>query len=127
MTSPRDTIQFLRDIQQMMIHIQDFVTGMTLDLFITDIKTYFAVVRALEVIGEAAKQVPNEVRERHPDVPWKQMAGMRDHLIHGYFGIDANIVWETATKMIPDLLPLIGNAVSQEEQKEKKGTESSDE
>jgi uncharacterized protein with HEPN domain len=127
MTSPRDTIQFLRDIQQMMIYIQDFVTGMTLDLFITDIKTYFAVVRALEVIGEVAKQVPNEVRERHPDVPWKQMAGMRDHLIHGYFGIDANIVWETATKMIPDLLPLIGNAVSQEEQKEKKGTESSDE
>ncbi|MBI1293615.1 DUF86 domain-containing protein [bacterium] len=111
----------------MMIHIQDFVTGMTLDLFSTDIKTYFAVVRALEVIGEAAKQVPSEIRERHPDVPWKQMAGMRDHLIHGYFGIDANIAWETATKMIPDLLPLIENAVSEEEQKEKKGTESSDE
>ena len=127
MTSSRDTIQFLRDIQQMMVHIQDFVSGMSRDLFISDIKTYFAVVRALEVIGEAAKQVPNEIRERHPDVPWKQMAGMRDRLIHGYFGIDADIVWETATKLIPELLPLIGNAVFEEEQKEKKGRESSDE
>jgi uncharacterized protein with HEPN domain len=123
MTSSRDTIQFLRDIHQMMVHIQDFVIGMTRDQFITDIKTYFAVVRALEVIGEAAKQVPNEIRKRHPDVPWKQMAGMRDRLIHGYFGIDADIVWETATKLIPELLPLIGNAISEEEQK---GTESSD-
>lgn len=127
MTSSRDTIQFLRDIQQMMVYIQDFVTGMSRDMFITDIKTYFAVVRALEVIGEAAKQVPNEIRDCHPDVPWKRMAGMRDRLIHGYFGIDANIVWETATKLIPALLPLIENAISEEEQKAKKGTGSSDE
>jgi uncharacterized protein with HEPN domain len=127
MTSSRDSIQFLRDIEQMMTYIQDFVAGMTREQFITDIKTYFAVVRALEVIGEAAKQVTAEIRDRHPDVPWKQMAGMRDRLIHGYFGVDANIVWATATKLIPELLPLIGNAIAEEKRKEQKGIESSDE
>jgi uncharacterized protein with HEPN domain len=127
MTPSRDSIQFLRDIQQMMAYIQEFVADLSHEEFITDIKTYFAVVRALEVIGEAAKQIPDTMRQRHVDLPWRQMAGMRDRLIHGYFGIDANIVWETATTLIPDLLPLIGNAIVEEEKIAQKGTEPSNE
>jgi len=59
------------------------------------IKTNFAVFRALEVIGEASKRVPEAVKQRHPHIPWKRLAGMRKRLIHGYFGVDLEIVWQT--------------------------------
>jgi uncharacterized protein with HEPN domain len=61
------------------------------------------VVRAIEIIGEAAKNVPEQVRKKYPDVPWKQMAGMRDKLIHEYFGVDLEILWETAKDDVPQL------------------------
>lgn len=60
-------------------------------------KTLYAVIRALEVVGEAAKRVPQEIRDRAPRVPWTAMAGMRDRLIHGYREVDTNLVWRTAT------------------------------
>ncbi|HNQ30847.1 MAG TPA: DUF86 domain-containing protein [Methanolinea sp.] len=64
-------------------------------------------MRAIEIIGEASKHVPESVRERYPDLPWKQMSGMRDKLIHAYFGVDATVIWKTVSKDIP----LIKNAL----------------
>jgi len=98
----------------MMDKIQAFTADLDFDQFVQDDKTYMAVVRAIEVIGEAAKNVPATVRKQYPEVPWKKMAGMRDKLIHAYFGTDATIVWETATALIPALRPVVTQALETE-------------
>jgi uncharacterized protein with HEPN domain len=77
-----------------------------------DRKTLFAVAKALENIGEAVKQVPAQVRRRYPDVPWKDVAGMRDVLVHDYFGIDADIVWKTVKEDLPILKRRIAEIVT---------------
>ncbi|MBI2137783.1 DUF86 domain-containing protein [Candidatus Woesearchaeota archaeon] len=66
-----------------------------------DDKTSSAVVRKLEVIGEAAKQIPEKIRRKHADIPWQEMAGMRDRLIHAYFGIDYTLVWDVIFNELP--------------------------
>ena len=80
---------FIRDIIQNMREAEDFIRGMSFEDFELDKKTFNAVVRSIEVIGEAAKNVPESLRSRYPAVPWKEMAGMRDKLIHSYFGVTA--------------------------------------
>lgn len=121
MTDSREVNQYLQDIAEMMSHIQSFTAGMDFEAFISDTKTNFAVFRALEVIGEAAKQVPDDVRNRHPQIPWKRMAGMRDRLIHGYFGIDFEIVWETTSRLIPELSPQIAAVLESERRRDDAG------
>ena len=103
----RDYRLYLRDIFAAMIAIQEFIEGMDFETFIEDDKTASAVIRKLEIIGEATKNVPEEIRQNYPQVPWRQMAGMRDRLIHSYFGVDYSLVWETVKSQIPLLQPVI--------------------
>ena len=86
---------YLDDIRSAIVEIADFTKGMSFEQFSNDKKTINAVLRSLEVIGEAAKKIPNSIRREHPDVPWQKMTGMRDKLIHDYSGVDYEIVWET--------------------------------
>lgn len=95
---------YLQDILRAAQLIREFVEGFDVDLFFRDSKTSSAVIRQFEIIGEAAKNIPDSIRERHAHISWKEMAGMRDRLIHGYFGIDYQLVWDSAQKDVPKLL-----------------------
>jgi len=95
--------QSLQDIIDAVADIDKFMVGVSLERLTGDRKTLFAVAKALENIGEAVKQIPAAVRRKYPDVPWKDMAGMRDVLVHDYFGVDAAIVWKTVREDLPPL------------------------
>jgi uncharacterized protein with HEPN domain len=99
----RDVSLYIRDILAAIESIEAFVGTMDFAAFQDDDKTQSAVIRKLEIIGEAVKQIPEEKRRQYPEIPWKQIAGMRDKLIHFYFGVDAHLVWQTIKKRLPAL------------------------
>jgi uncharacterized protein with HEPN domain len=113
----REFLDYLADIQDASQNISQFISEMTWDEFAQDQKTIYAVVRAFEIIGEAAKKVPLSVQKRHPKVPWKQMAGMRDKLIHEYFGVNHEALWKTAKEDIPPVQQLIAMVLEEESSK----------
>lgn len=97
---PRD---YLRHILAEADYLLSRREGLTWDAFSADETMRRAFVRSLEIIGEAAKKLPDDFRAQHPGIDWRAMAGMRDRLIHGYFGIDYEIVWDVVQNHIPDL------------------------
>jgi len=105
----RDYTLYLKDILEAMESIEKFVGDMSFENFREDDKTASAVIRKFEIIGEATKQIPDEVKQEYSKVPWKEMAGMRDRLIHLYFGVDYNLVWTTIKNRIPTVKSLIKN------------------
>jgi|SRR3989344_9092303 len=115
----RDYKLFVKDIIEAMEAIEEFVGNMTLDELKADEKTSSAVIRKFEVIGEAAKNIPGKIKEKHNDVQWKSMIGMRDRLVHAYFGIDYNLVWAAIKIEIPKLKLKIKKIVSILEQGKK--------
>ena len=105
MSSERAYLDYVRDMLESARKALDFVQGMEYEEFASDEKTQFAVVRALEIIGEAAKKIPPDVRETYSEIPWREIAGTRDKLIHDYIGVNLPVVWRTIQH---DLPPLIG-------------------
>lgn len=103
MKRKREFIDYVDDIFDSINKIEKFIAAQTYEDFAIDDKTQFAVIRALEIIGEASKKVPDSVRQEFSTVPWRLMAGMRDKLIHVYFGVDTEVVWKTATIDIQDI------------------------
>jgi uncharacterized protein with HEPN domain len=89
----RKAVLYLKDILAALDSIQTFTAGFDVAAFQEDDKTLSAVIRKFEIIGEAAKGLPEVIREQYPEVPWKEMAGMRDKVVHDYFGINYDIVW----------------------------------
>ncbi len=106
MNRDRIYLDYVEDIRDAIEIVAEFIADMTYDQFAEDDKTAFAVIRAFEVMGEAAKEVPDAIRQRYTAIPWREMAQMCDKLIHHYFGVDRKVVWKTATEQLPALLPL---------------------
>jgi len=103
----REIDDYLADILESISEVEEFLHGLTYDSFATDRKTVNAVIRSLEVIGEATKHIPASFRNRHPDIPWSRMAGMRDVLIHDYMGVDLKTVWKVAQDRLPEIKPML--------------------
>jgi len=99
----RDELMYIRDIAESCEKIMKFITGLTKTKLLRDEKTYDAVIRNLEIIGEAAKNISGPTRAQMADVDWRKIAGLRDILIHDYFGIDNNILWDVVQNKIPGL------------------------
>lgn len=97
----KDIRVYLEDIISAMSNAEQFVVGMDYAQFEADLKTNFAVTRALEIIGEATKRLPMSFRDQHPYIRWKDMAGMRDVIIHGYDNVNLKIVWQVIKSDIP--------------------------
>jgi uncharacterized protein with HEPN domain len=111
MTSGRTHVDYLEDILQAIQKAEDFTRNMDFRTFSEDDKTVFAVVRALEIIGEASKKIPPEFKQQNPDLPWRDMAGMRDKLIHDYFGVNEEVVWNTVLEDLPPVKTLLQSIV----------------
>ena len=101
--SEKEYSDYIEDIRRSVTLIEEFTANMDFSSFSEDFKTQYAVVRCFEIMGEAAKRIPDEIRFAHPSVPWKIMAGMRDRMIHGYDVIDVAILWKTVKQDIPSL------------------------
>lgn len=108
--SPRE-IAALNDILAAARDAQQFAVGIDLAAFLADRKTQFAVVRALEIVGEAAKRISQEVRDQYPAVPWRSMTGIRDRLVHDYEHVNVEVVWQTVTDDVPELIRLFESIV----------------
>lgn len=98
---------FIKDMLDAIEKIEEFVRDMGFEEFVRDDKTASAVVRKLEIIGEASKNIPKSIRDRHEALPWKDMARMRDKVSHEYFGVDYEIVWKVVREKLPEIKPTI--------------------
>jgi uncharacterized protein with HEPN domain len=98
---------FLEDVIEYCDKAQNFVEGITFEEFCSDEKTFLAVTRVLEIIGEALKNIPEEVRSKYPEIPWREIIGFRNTVAHVYFGINTKIVWNSAKEDTKFLKPHI--------------------
>lgn len=113
MTPKRTYTDYLRDILDAVEKVGKFTEGMHFEQFAAGDRTNFAIVRALEVIGEATKNITPAIREQYPYIPWSEMARMRDKLIHDYFGVDLQVVWRMVQEDLPPLQVQIAQVIGE--------------
>ena len=113
--SPRDWKFRLEDINEALGLIEEYVKGIEYSSWTEDRKTIDAVIRNLEIIGEAANHIPDAIQEKNRDIPWLQMKGMRNVLIHEYFGVDTDVLWRTVNQDLPLLKAQIQRLISERE------------
>ncbi len=114
MAKKREYLDFMKDIVQAMERAEQYTMGKTFDEFMQNNMAVDALSKVIENIGEAVKHIPNDVRQRYPELDWKNMAGTRDHIVHGYFAVNYAKLWEIATVLIPTKRPIIAAALEQE-------------
>ena len=115
MKSKRTYTDYIRDILETIDKAERFVEGMSFDEFINDDRTTFAAVRALEIIGEASKNLPQPLKDGYPQVFWQDIVAMRNRIVHAYFGVDLEIVWETIHDDLPILKPVVAQMLADAE------------
>jgi uncharacterized protein with HEPN domain len=104
MSHQRVNLDYVRDMLESAEKALRFVEGMGFEAFNQDEKTVYAVIRALEIIGEAVRKIPQDFLEAYPEIPWREIAGTRDKLIHDYFGVNLSVVWRTVQEDLPILV-----------------------
>jgi uncharacterized protein with HEPN domain len=101
--SKRRDVDIIQDMKECIVRIISYTKDMEFDIFANDFKTQDAVIRNIEIIGEAVKSLSNNIKSNYSDIPWAIIAGTRDKLIHDYFGVNIDIVWSIAKDEIPKL------------------------
>ena len=112
----RDKV-YLRHLLEAISNIEKFMEGVSKEDFFSNVEKQYAVLRGLEIIGEATKNLSDKLKTKYPQVPWKETAGMRDKLIHQYFGVDLELVWETIRTDLPELKNQIVRILREMEEK----------
>lgn len=111
MNSDRIYSVYLQDMVYACLKASSFVSDISFEKFMEDEKTQFAVIRALEIIGEASKKVPQAFKDQTPEIPWRAIAGMRDKMIHDYMGVNQAVVWKTVIEDLPPLIEQLNKSI----------------
>ena len=119
----RDYRLYIDDIIEATNKIEKYVERLSFDEFSEDSKIIDATVRNFEIIGEATKNIPQKIRKKYPDIPWKKMARMRDKLIHEYFGVNKEVLWKTIKEDLPKVKPGIKRVLKKMNEEVKRYTQ----
>ncbi|MBI3032324.1 DUF86 domain-containing protein [Candidatus Woesearchaeota archaeon] len=111
----KNNATYLKHILEAVNHIEDFTNDISPNEFLNNVEKQFAVIKGIEIIGEAIKNIPLEIREKHPQVPWKEITGTRDIMIHAYFTVDLNLVWKIVEIHLPVLKQAIQNILKDQD------------